>query len=138
MGLKPPFRDEFLRCIDAPERREMDLDQTAAEAEEKAGLKLERELQSEIARYLRLNDIPHNVHRMDKKWTGTPGWPDINFLMIKQPSLFFECKRPGQTSEPHQIKCQNELRAAGALVWEVHSIVEGIQIIRKLRDKTKP
>ncbi len=58
---------------------------------------------------------------------GTPGTPDI--LAIRYGlATWIECKLPGKHSTPIQKARQDELRAAGCKVYEIHSLEEMQQI----------
>jgi hypothetical protein len=65
-----------------------------------------------------------------------PGVPDV--LAIRPPTIvpdrphveiyWFEIKKPGKKSTPIQRARQDELRAAGCTVYEIHSLEELQQV----------
>ena len=94
------------------------------------GRKLEKKIQEEIAQYLQLYGVTFFRQRMDRKTTGTVGWPDFTFC-VKGRACFFEVKRPGQQPDPAQTKVLAALAEAGAFVRVVHSLQEAIDAYRE-------
>lgn len=91
---------------------------TKEEVSDKVMIKNERELQNQIAGYLRLREIAFCRSRMDKKTTNTLGWPDFVFAIEGKP-IAFECKMPGKKPDEEQIKCHNAMLKNG---WHIHTI----------------
>jgi hypothetical protein len=80
MKLPSVLPDSYLRRISAEDRKSLGrAGVTKAEAEDRANVKNERELQRLIANYLRLQGIEAFSQRMDKRTRGKVGQPDFLF-----------------------------------------------------------
>ncbi len=94
---------------------------TIAEATEKHSAKLEKEIHDQIEGWLRIRGITYRHDRMDRKTTGTVGWPDFTFA-IHGKAIAVEVKRPGETVSDEQGRCQQGLSRDGWLVLIAHSL----------------
>lgn len=95
----------------------------------------EQELQNAIITYLRYRHywvmrVNSGMAKLEKGGMirlGTQGTPDI--LAIKYGlATWIEVKLPGKHSTPIQKARQDELRAAGCKVYEIHSLEEMQQV----------
>lgn len=93
-------------------------------------LKDETELQDQIAQYLRLKEIPFFRQRMDKRTTGTVGWPDFSYV-FQGKACFIECKMPGKDLSDEQRDIQLQLVAAGAHYRIVRSLPEAVEAVHE-------
>ena len=75
MRLTSPIPDRILRLMAKKDRPPGQL--TWEEAQAKATVKAERDLQRQIAQYLRLQTLPFYCARMDKRTTNRIGQPDF-------------------------------------------------------------
>lgn len=98
-------------------------------------LKDEEELQNQIAQYLRLKELPFFRQRMDKRTTGTVGWPDFSYV-FQGKACFMECKMPGNDLTEEQRQVQFELVAAGAHYRIVYSLAEAVQAVHDAMEQT--
>lgn len=106
---------------------------TIAEAIDKAVVKSERDSQNLFAGWLRSNEIVFNQDAMNRKRTGTEGWPDFTFCIRKQWGGQFcavEFKHGAGVLSPAQIACIVALRKDGALVAVAHSVQEAIAFVK--------
>lgn len=84
---------EHVRKLIQPEDRGELKAPTQPEADAKFNLKREKELQENIARLLTQRNICFFRQRMDRKTSGTIGWPDFTFA-IRGLACAVECKSP--------------------------------------------
>ena len=127
--------EHILRLMPESERQRLGkAGLTMPEIEARNGRKLEKEVQAEIAQYLRLHGVPFFQQRMDRATTGTVGWPDITFV-VKGRACFLEVKLPTKKPDPEQAKVLSELIAAGAFVRVVHSLEEAIYAYREISEQ---
>ena len=83
--------------------------------------KLEKVLQEQIASLLRQRGIPFHRNRMDKKTTGTVGWPDFCFPYNGR---FYgvECKIGSNRPSPSQELCLDAITKCGGQADVVYSL----------------
>lgn len=122
--------DSVLRCMPKDERAKLGkAGVTAAEAQAKLDCQRERELQRHIANELRQRNIPFQQTRMDRKTTGTIGWPDFTFA-YRGCFCAFECKSPGKRPNGDQARVIAELGAQGGKVIVVWEFQEALNFLR--------
>lgn len=85
--------------------------------------KAEKELQRQIAGYLRTREIYFGVQRMDKKSTNVVGLPDFVFPYYGK-FVALEAKTPVGKQSPEQIEAQQKIEAAGGIYAVVRSVQE--------------
>lgn len=98
---------------------------TMSELIDRVSVKTERDLQNQVAAFLRLKDIPFYTSRMDRRTTNRVGQPD--FLCCVPPRgilLGLECKLPGEEPTEDQWREIKAIKAAGGIAWVVHSLAE--------------
>lgn len=101
---------------------------TVREVYERASKRAEKEIQEEIANYLRQRNIPFQRTRMDKKTTGTIGWPDFTFPFDgKFYGLEVKARGCGETTE--QSYCLGMIRDCGGVAFVVHSVQEVVNLL---------
>ena len=100
--------EAILSRMSKAERAKMPGVQTADEAQSRFKARSERELQNQIAQYLRLKGIWFHTARMDKKTTAQVGTPD--FLMC---GYALEVKHDKGKLSDEQIKCHDAMRRSG-------------------------
>ena len=103
---------------------------TIREAMEKAIAKSEKDLQEQIASWLRLHEIAFYRAAMHKKTTGTVGWPDFTFA-VKGRACALEVKFGANNPEPAQYECMAGMRKNGWRVRVVRSLEESIAAIQE-------
>jgi hypothetical protein len=99
-----------------------------------ASIRTEKELQEQVANLLLLRGYKFNVDRMDKKRTGTVGWPDFTFSHEGK-SCAFECKKQGEQLSAEQVQLHKEMKASPngwriaviTNVFEAKSFLDAIQ-----------
>ncbi len=122
--------EHIRRLMPKEDRREMGkAASTMPEIAEEQGRKLEKKIQEEICQYLNLYGITYFRQRMDRKTTGTVGWPDFSFVINGQ-ACFMEVKRPGGKPDPDQERVLAALSKAGAHIAVVTSLLEAIEFIQ--------
>ncbi len=126
-----PIPDNILRRM-APEDRKVygKAGMTLEELEVKNSLQSEEELQEATASLLRLRNIRCFRSRMDKRPTGPTGWPDFIFA-VRGRACAFECKRFGESPEPHQSEVMAALTNDG---WFVRVVRSELQVVKALNE----
>ena len=120
--------ESFLKCMSKDDRESLGkAGQTAVEALNKGETRLERELQSEIVQYLRLQGIEVLWFRTDKRTRATVGWCDITFCKDGVP-WGIEVKTEVGRVRPEQYETMRKMGLNG---WQV-AIVRSFQ---EFRDK---
>lgn len=104
---------------------------TNDEAQAKMDGKREKDLQENIAALLRIRGIAFFRQRMDRKTTGTVGWPDFTFA-INGKAVAFEVKLPGEQPTPEQNACILAMDRNGWHVVVVHSEQQAIEQLEAL------
>jgi hypothetical protein len=84
----------------------------------KQDLKLERDLQNQIASSIGRDDVVVIHARTDKKSTIAKDLPDLMFVVKGKP-VAFECKRPGEKATAAQLRMHERMRKNG---WTVHVV----------------
>lgn len=100
------------------------------EALANAEIRLERDLQIRLRALLGLRGIAYQQSRMDKKTTGTVGWPDFTFAVNGRP-VAWECKLPGKDLDEDQVRVIEQMKANG---WDVRVIRSVEQAMGHLRE----
>jgi hypothetical protein len=95
----------------------------------KEEVKSERQLQEQICALLRNRGIVFQRSRMDRKTTGTVGWPDISFAFNGIPHAWEIKTATGKLSE-EQSRCIEAMRKNG---WNVQIIRSLDVALNKLR-----
>lgn len=91
-------------------------------------IRSERDLQNQIADYLRLRDIPFYRQRMDKRTTGKVGTPDF-ICCVAGYFVAFECKRPGGKLIEEQARQIQAIRDANGQAVEVTTLEQVKRIL---------
>jgi hypothetical protein len=116
----------------SPEDQRAIMGATPTEAREQAAAKDEKQIQRDIANYLRLHRIVCDQDAMNKKRTGTKGWPDFTFPYRGKNDerarfVAWEVKCPWSTKLlPEQNTMREALEAAGA-EWRLITSLEDAQ-----------
>lgn len=106
---------------------------TFNECQESASAKSEKELQEQIASYLRQHDIFYNVNRMDRPTSCIVGWPDLTFAVDGQ-AVAWEVKMPGKKRTPEQLEAMAKLIRDG---WEYRLITSVAEAAAHLKEMNK-
>jgi hypothetical protein len=106
---------------------------TSAEARADAVAKDERELQKQIASYLRLLGLWFSQSRMDRRTSNTVGTPDFVFPYAGGRYVAWEVKCPWSRSlRPEQAKAREAIIAQGGEWRLVTSLAEAQAHLREL------
>lgn len=123
--------DHILRKMDPADRPKGKAGMTLAEVYERASRRNEKEIQEQIANYLRQKNIPFHRARMDKKTTGTIGWPDFTFPHpITGRFMGVEVKAYGCHESPEQAKCLGMIQDNNGGGFVVRSLPELIHLLK--------
>jgi hypothetical protein len=102
MGYTGLITEGMLKCMRADQRKPMGkAGRTIEEIDEANAVEFERDLQRDIANYLRQRNITAISSRMDKRTRNTKGCPDFLFAINGRP-IAIEAKRPGGKLRPDQ------------------------------------
>lgn len=101
----------------------------------------EREIHRQIEQWLNSKGIVYRHDRMDRKTTGTVGWPDFTFVWTEgttvvnrmQWAIGVEVKVPGGKCSQEQLYCHALMGLNGWRVFVVHSLAEIIENLKGLR-----
>jgi hypothetical protein len=104
---------------------------TMDEINESNEVKSERELQKHCANLLRLREIPFHVSRIDKRSTGTIGWPDFTFALEGKP-VAWECKTATGKVRPEQVALHTLMRACGWRVDIIRSVKDAMESLANI------
>ena len=105
---------------------------TGAELRAAAVAKDERELQKQIAGYLRLLNVWHVQSRMDKRTSNTVGAPDFIFPYAGA-AVYWECKCPwSRALRPEQAKAREAIIAQGGQWRLITALAEAQAHLREL------
>jgi predicted Ser/Thr protein kinase len=104
---------------------------TRAEAIEKAALRSERDLQNQIANYLRLHGIWFDQDAMHKRRTGTTGTPDFLFA-INGRACAIEAKFGDGDLKPAQVAAIAAMKKDRWRVVVVKSLPEVISFLKEV------
>lgn len=123
-------------CMSPADQRAI-LGRTPAETREKAIAKDERELQKQIANYLRLLGVWNIQSRMDRRTSNTLGTPDFVFP-YKGNAVFFECKCSWSKSlRTEQAHARNEILKQGGIWKLITSLADAQECLRELDSESK-
>jgi hypothetical protein len=110
---------------------------SSTEARADAIAKDEREIQKQIAGYLRLLNVWHVQSRMDRKTSNTVGAPDFIFP-YKGAAVFWEVKCPWLRSlRPEQAHARERIEAQGGEWRLITSLAEAQAHLRELDDRQR-
>lgn len=118
----------------APEDREAlgERGRTNNDRREQAIAKDEREIQKQVAGYLRLLNLWHVQSRMDRRTSNTVGTPDFIFVRKGKP-VFWEVKCPWSRSlRPEQAKAREAILAEGGEWRLITSLAEAQAHLREI------
>lgn len=116
---------------------------TPEETREAAAAKDEREIQRQVANYLRLLRVPFNQDAMNKRRTGTLGWPDFTFPYrgrcdARARFVAWEVKPVwSQKLRPEQSAVAEAIKATGA-EWRLITSVADAQAHLREIDEIAP
>ena len=127
----------ILACMSEADQRALSPSgRTPAEARAAAVAKDERELQRQIAAYLRLRGIWHTQSRMDRRTSNTVGTPDFVFPHAGQ-YVGWECKCPwSRALRPEQEAARIAIEAQGGQWRLITSVSEAKEHLDELDAKT--
>jgi len=109
---------------------------TSNEAREKAIVKDEKELQKQVAGYLRMLGLWYAQSRMDRRTANTVGTPDFITVYKGQP-VFWECKTPWAAKlRPEQAETRDAIIAQGGQ-WRLITALSEAQAHLREIDATK-
>jgi hypothetical protein len=122
--MKNVLPDNILKCLSAEDRARLGkVGMTAEETLEAGKEKAEKQIQSEIAQYLRLHEIEFIWPDSRKKSHLPEGWPDFTFC-YRGVACGVEAKTPSGTVEPHQILRHEQMRRNGWVVIIARSVAD--------------
>ena len=129
----PVVPGNLLSCMsEADQRRFSRTGKTPTEAREAAMAKDERELQRQIANYLRLHGIWFTQSRMDRRTSNTVGTPDFIFC-YRGRFVAWEVKCPwSRALRPEQQKAADAIIEAGGEWRLVTSLSEGKEHLEEM------
>lgn len=128
MGLDPSIlHAENIARLLTPEQRKAERVMTVSEAREKAAVRDEKELQGQIANYLRLHGIWFDQDATHKRRTGSLGTPDFIFPYNGR-FIAWEVKTPWAAKlRPEQEDAREAIIAQGGQWRLVTSLSHAIQ-----------
>lgn len=115
--------DDPLRCGKAG--------RTFEECEAERVAASEKQLQENIAALLRQRDIAFFWQRMDRKTTGTVGWPDFTFA-VNGRAVALEAKQPGNVPTAEQIRMHVAMMKNGWTVRVVTTERAALDVINEV------
>ena len=121
------------RCMSEADQRNLSpTGRSAAETRAHAVAKDERELQRQVANYLRLLNVWHVQSRMDKRTSNTVGAPDFIFPYAGA-AVYWECKCPwSRALRPEQAKAREAIIAQGGDWRLITTLAEAQAHLREL------
>lgn len=127
MTIRDPIPKHIRRLMPKEDRADMGkAAMTNEEAQAKLDGRREKELQENIASLLRQRDIVFFWQRMDRKTTGTVGWPDFTFS-VGGKACAFEVKLPKGHLTGEQMQMHIAMMKNGWLVRVVRSEQEAVE-----------
>lgn len=120
--------DHILRRMNPEDRPNGVEGMTREQAENKCHFTLEKELQQQIANYLKLRGIWFERKAMNKRSTGTPGCPDF-LLAINGTAIAFECKINNRHLDDDQVIAQKLMKQNGWAFYTIRSFGEVVDIV---------
>lgn len=103
--------DRFLKLMKPEDRARMGV-MTGEEAMQAFQARSEKELQKQIADLLRLRGIAFHCARMDKKTSGSVGWPDFTMAVMGTP-IAWEVKFDGGRLSSEQERTRDKMLSNG-------------------------
>jgi len=94
----------------------------------------ERDLQQDFSDWLTKNGLPHFRQRMDKRTTGTLGWPDFTICHNGR-VLLIEAKFEKGSLRKSQNERRAELDAAGCHVHVLRDLQSAINVVNEWRSQ---
>ena len=139
INLAPVVPGNLLKCMsEADQRRFSRSGKTPAEAREHAMAKDERELQRQIANYLRLHGIWFTQSRMDRRTSNTVGTPDFIFC-YRGRFVAWEVKCPwAKALRPEQANARDSIIEAGGEWRLVTTLAEGKEHLEEISSTGTP
>jgi len=134
--LLPP---NMLRCMSAADREPLGkAGQTAAEAFALSDIANERELQDQIAQFLRMKGVQAVFSsRMDRRTTNKVGQPDFLFC-YQGCSIGLEAKMPGRGPTEEQAEMHRRMVLDGWTVAVVRGLEDVRELLRRVEGGQKP
>lgn len=131
MGHTGQLPDRVLRLIDPADRKPLGkAGLTHDEAQQKAAVRLERELHEQFTNWLKLHRLPYIHAAMCKKSTIRAGWPDFT-VVYGRGVCCVEFKAPGGVVSPDQREVISGLLALGTPVLVTESAAEAIAFTKR-------
>lgn len=110
---------------------------TSDEAMARFVAKSEKELQNKMAQLLDLRGIAYMRQRMDKRATGTVGWPDFTFAIRSHHCAFpiaVEVKYEDGKQSKEQRDCIAKMKRDGWNVYEVRTFQEFHSLLNQIQE----
>lgn len=136
MRIRGQIPDHVLKLMHPKDKPKGPSGKTSEELIMDREIKSERDLQEQIAQYLTMKDIAFDRDRMDKRRTGTKGWPDFTFAWYGTP-VAIECKAPDGKLTLEQELLHGKLWHNGWTVKVVTSLQEVVDLLKHLRESRK-
>lgn len=134
----PPIALNILKCMRPEDRATMGShNQLPEETASKNAYKLEKELQEQCAAHLRRHEIPFFRQRMDRKTTGTVGWPDFT-IPVNGRTLYMECKTWDGSLSAEQQTLSSAFLRHGHTIFVVRSYDQFLVLLRDFQTKAVP
>lgn len=134
MKITGPIPEHILKLMPPEERPPGKAGKMAEEIAVEQAVKSERQLQDNISRLLRIRGIAFFWQRMDRRTTGTVGWPDFIFA-VDGYACAFEVKMPDNHPTKEQLDMHQAMRANGWSVWLIYSEREAVDVLNELEAK---
>jgi hypothetical protein len=129
--------ENIRRCMPKEQRAEIGkAAMTQPEADAKFIARKEKALQENIARLLTQRGITFFRQRMDRKTSGTVGWPDFTFA-IKGRACAVECKTPEGAITQDQNMIMLALHLDGWWTFVARSEADFLQWLRSVEKETE-
>lgn len=123
--------ENILSKMDPKDRAELG-QKTNTDRRAEAIAKDEKEIQKQVAGYLRLLNVWFTASRMDRRTSNAVGTPDF-ILPYKGHAVFFECKCAwSRALRPEQAKAREEIIKQGGVWALVTSLAEAQACLREL------
>ena len=137
-GWNDQFRDpalipvNVLRMMPEAERRRIGkAGMLPEERQAELETRTEKNLQNQIANYLRQHDIFFGCQRMDRRSNIVVGWPDFWFVFRGVP-IALEAKVGNRKQEPAQLAAQIRMERDG---WR-YCVVRSVEEVKAILDET--
>jgi len=133
----PVLPENLLKCMGEADRRALGA-KSNADRREQAIAKDEREIQKQVANYLRLLNVWHDQDGMHKRRTGTMGAPDFQFP-YRGRFVAWEVKCPWSRSlRPDQQKAADAIERQGGRWRLITSLAEAQGHLREIDGEDEP